>query len=88
MLAFVSCEKEVIGPFYEDGNGANGTRSEANITNRGDGEVGQTRGGDDIKPDEDGITDPEEDEDFDEEEDDNIVDPDEDEDFDEEEKGK
>ena len=71
IIAFTSCEKEVITPFdtneceecvWDEG----GTRG---------GEPGNHTGG--------GITDPDEDEDFDEEED-TVVDPDEDEDFDEE----
>lgn len=73
LMAFVSCEKEVIEPFNQD---------EEMLESSG------TRGGDDpgktIS-----ITDPDEDEDFDEDEgDETIVDPDEDEDFDEDDDGK
>ncbi|MBD3636258.1 MAG: hypothetical protein HUJ25_02860 [Crocinitomicaceae bacterium] len=85
ILAFASCEKEVIKPNYMDNDG---TRNE--ITDNGDFlDPSGTRGGEDGGKD-DLITDPDEDEDFDEDEDgdDNIVDPDEDEDFEEKEKGK
>jgi hypothetical protein len=74
LFVFGSCEKEVITPFDHD--------QDEYICNEGG-----TRGGDG-RPTSGGVTDPDEDEDFDEEEEDGgIVDPDEDEDFDEEEKG-
>jgi hypothetical protein len=79
VLAFASCEKEVIAPFSVE----EGDRSSSDgPMYRGGEDGGDLSDGDHTK---DPITDPDEDEDFD---DDNIVDPDEDEDFDEEEGGK
>jgi hypothetical protein len=69
MVAFTSCEKEVLFPL-DNGGDAEATWDEGGT--RG-GELGGSLGG---------VTDPDEDEDFDEE-DDTVVDPDEDEDFDE-----
>ena len=85
VLAFVSCEKEIISP-----NGIeNGVRG-GDITNDRDTEDPYfTRGGEDGDLG-DNITDPDEDEDFDEDgdEDDGVTDPDEDEDFDDKDGGK
>jgi len=72
IIAFTSCEKEVITPFYN--NDCEECVSDA----------GGTRGGEPASHGNGGGTDTNEDEEFDEEEDDTIVDPDEDEDFDEE----
>mgnify|MGYP007077386153 CR=1 FL=1 len=77
ILAFTSCEKEVISPNFDISSDAS--------------ENSQTRGGDDeVVPGGDTVTDPDEDDDFDGDEDKNggITDPDEDEDFDEDEGGK
>ena len=71
LLAFTSCEKEVIEP--------NGDQVFV-------GDSGTRGAGDEDK--DGGITDPDEDEDFDEDGDEGIVDPDEDEDFDEDKDGK
>lgn len=79
ILAFTSCEKEVIKPCP--------TMDETSDTRMSDkgNEAGtdipyQTRGGDGLEGGGDEVVDPDEDEDFDED-DDKIVDPDEDEDF-------
>jgi hypothetical protein len=73
LFVFGSCEKEVIAPINQD--------QDEYVEN-----LNGNRGGEFVDGD-DSVTDPDEDEDFDEEEEDeNIVDPDEDEDFDEEER--
>jgi len=77
---FVACNKEIIRPvsedvqaencfFYEGDEDSNFNRSQGNNS-------------DEILTGENGITDPDEDEDFDGDKNDNITDPDEDEDFD------
>ena len=78
-IGVTACEKEEIIPNFS--NDAAATYDEGVYSSGG------TRGNEDGPNDtDDGVKDPDEDEDFDS--DDNIVDPDEDEDFEEEEPGK
>lgn len=81
LVAFASCQKEDIRPLNHDDE----ANVEETVFNEG-GTRGHDNGGDINGTN--GITDPDEDEDFDEDERENIVDPDEDEDFDEDEDGK
>ena len=90
VLAFASCEKEVISPvFNEDGDSSTRVQGDYDYNNNedgpqyrggegGDGHTGNNSGG---NPDDGDI------DDIDVDEDDNIVDPDEDEDFDQDENG-
>ena len=77
-LVFIACEKEMIKPVCEEGNHIDSFES-----NDDNDSFTRAFGRDIVIVDNDGVTDPDEEEDFDE--DDSVTDPDEEEDFDEKE---
>ena len=86
-MGLVSCEKEIIRPV---GDGLEPDAYFEDASEGGGDEIpGTTRAGEtgdpSVKNGKGGITDPDEDEDFDTDEDTNITDPDEDEDYDDDE---